>query len=87
MTNKTKCQIDSNEETTTLVYLGIDKDIERKDAEEIVEKFKDNKYIVANIQKGRDYDIFNVYAMSPKVTVDCRRPEDVSRPLKYTLKY
>jgi len=87
MTNKTECNIDSSEETTTLVYLGIDKDIERKHAEEIVEKFKDNKYIVANIEKGRDYDIFNVYVRSPKVMVDCRRPEDASRPLKYTLKY
>ena len=66
---------------------SIDKDIERKDAEDIVEKFEDNKYIVASIQKGKDYDIFEVYARSPKVTVDCRRPEEKSRPLKYTLKY
>lgn len=87
MTDKTICQIDSSEETTTLVYLGIDKDIERKDAEKLVDKFKDDKYIVANIQKGSDYDIFNVYAKSPKVIVDCRRPEDKSRPLKYTLKH
>lgn len=86
MTDKTKCIINSIEETTTLMYLGIDKDIERKDAEEIVEKFKGDKYIVATIVKGKNYDIFDVYARSPKVTVDCRRPGDMPYPLKYTLK-
>lgn len=85
MVDKTKCYIESRDDTTILVYLGVGTDIERKDAEEIIEKFKDHKYIVANIQKGKDYDIFSVYAKSPKVTVDCRRPEDKQRPLKYAL--
>lgn len=87
MADKTKCNIDSSEDITTLVYLGVDKDIERKDAEEIVRKFKDDKYIVADIQKGKEHDIFSVVAKYPEVTVDCKRPEEKRIPLKYTLKF
>jgi hypothetical protein len=90
MVNQMKCRIDYNENTTTLVYLGIGEynpyNIERKDAEDIIRKFKDDKYIVANIQREKDHDILNVVARFPEITVDCGRSDQKSVPLKYTLK-
>ena len=81
------CNIQYNEGAAWLVSLSVTKDgiaeemIDKKNAEEIVEKYKNDDYIVANIENNT----LNVSARYPIVVVDCKYPGEKSTPSIYTL--
>lgn len=65
-----------------VLRIGKEKGISDENAKEIVDKFKDDKFIKAFILDNSLY----VKAIFPDIYVDCRLPEEKSSPLRYALK-
>lgn len=79
--NLLRCKIKSYESSILLVGARLDKDIERKNAEEIVQQFKGDKYISASIREN----VLEVHAKYPRIAKECARPGERVITLNYTL--
>lgn len=67
--NRLKCKVTYYERRTLFMKAILDVDIERKNAEDIAQKFKGDKYISANIVDN----ILEVYVTSPRFSRECTR--------------
>lgn len=77
------CKITNVPSSRALVAIdiGTENGIERQNAEDIVRIFRDDRYINASIR----LNVLYVDALYPKVTVDCKAPNEKSQPLTYNL--
>lgn len=76
------CDIKSTEETRKLFEMEIVNDDGRKKAEEIIKRFKDDKYIFVYIEK----ESLIAHAKYPEVIIDCRTKGMKYDPTIYRLK-
>lgn len=83
--------ISSVEDTRTIISLEIGNDgscISKDNADKIVDKFKDHKYVSARIGHEkfvREYDFLEVYVRFPNIRIESK--SDVSSEMNYNTSY